>query len=360
MSDHLADREFAFNITLADNDLFQQQLATAARQGFASVRPYSVSLGIVSECGESHCGYCPNWLSSSHRVLSLDTIRAVLTDARALGARQVLFSGGEPLYHPRFFEALEIAAELGLEVLLITNGLLLTEASIDRLSEFRCKKIGISFDSLRDDRYLRIRGTARKPLAEAVTILAERLRADPQRFNVSLCMTLHRENADEILAVLDFARNHGFAAQYQPFQRSHDTPTPIHRRFWPTADQLDQIERDIQTVISLKKDGAPVASRVEYLEAIPEYFRSGNFWPAECYAAYAQITIDEHLRLRPCWAMDSVGTVSGETPLRQLWFADETQKARDLIADHRCPGCLYSCHLSKSYIPYGPVDSTER
>lgn len=344
--------EVALNISIPGELEYVRSLESSVRTGTLTVAPRALSLGIVSECGSSRCGYCTNWRGSSHVALALAEITSIIDDAQTLGVQQVLFSGGEPLYHPQIFDAMEYARSRELDVLLITNGLLLDEVAISRLAEVGCKKIGVSFDSLSDARYKRIRGTERAPLTAAIALLTAALQRSPGSLNISLCMTLHRENYDEMTQIVDFGLERGFAVQFQPYQRDSDTKQSILRRFWPNEAEIDAIEGSLQYVISLKQQGRAIANRLEYLQAIPDYFRTGNFHPAACYAPFAQITIDEHGGLRPCWQMGSVGVVRGKRSLLRLWDSPQMNQQRHAAATTTCPGCMYSCHLSKSYIPF--------
>jgi len=286
--------------------------------------------------------------------MEMNKIEEILDEAKALGVTQVLISGGEPLYHPQWYEVMLAVRRRDLEVLLITNGLLLDETALAKLRSVECKKIGVSCDSLYDARYRRIRGTDRAPLGRALELLSDAVASGWNELNVSLCMTLHRENADEIIPILEFAIERGFAAQYQPYQRMGSRYRAMDRRFWPTEQQLPRIAEDIAYVREVKRSGrGNVANRDEYLAAIPIYFRDGAFRPSACYAPFAQITVDEHGGLRPCWALDPVGNLhDGEGALQRLWRSDLMQRRRREAAAAECPGCLYSCHLSKAYIPY--------
>jgi MoaA/NifB/PqqE/SkfB family radical SAM enzyme len=58
----------------------------------------------------------------------------------------VLFSGGEPLCHPYFFDCLERAAALGLRVSLSTNGTLIDRAAADRIASCGVGYAGVSVD----------------------------------------------------------------------------------------------------------------------------------------------------------------------------------------------------------------------
>ena len=71
---------------------------------------------------------------------------AFLRHAAELKPHVVLFSGGEPLAHPRFFDYLDEAAKLGLRVSLSTNGTLIDRHTAQRLAQGPVGYVGISID----------------------------------------------------------------------------------------------------------------------------------------------------------------------------------------------------------------------
>lgn len=99
----------------------------------------------------------------------LDQIRVMLKalrDERPVDTRVVQFSGGEPTIHPRFFEILAMAREMGFtHIQAATNGIMIGSSL-----EFaqKCKENGLStlylqFDGVTDDVYRKTRG---EPLFE--------------------------------------------------------------------------------------------------------------------------------------------------------------------------------------------------
>lgn len=79
--------------------------------------------------------------------LTTDQCKAVLRDLAEFKVPAVLFSGGEPLVRPDLFELAEFARELGLHVVLSTNGTLIDAPIAQRFVELKFAYIGISLDS---------------------------------------------------------------------------------------------------------------------------------------------------------------------------------------------------------------------
>ncbi len=80
---------------------------------------------LVAACNLA-CAHCYAEASASRTErLDLETIRALLEDAAALGFRKVQLTGGDPLLSPHLLPAVDAARGRGLEVEIFTNGLLL-------------------------------------------------------------------------------------------------------------------------------------------------------------------------------------------------------------------------------------------
>lgn len=89
--------------------------------------------------------------------MDLETFQAAIAGLRAFPTlRRLTFGGyGEPLTHPRFPEMLSLAAGLGVELTLTTNGLLLDAAMARRLIAARLGTVVVSLDPMHVQAYER-------------------------------------------------------------------------------------------------------------------------------------------------------------------------------------------------------------
>ncbi|MEY8264545.1 MAG: pyrroloquinoline quinone biosynthesis protein PqqE, partial [Bermanella sp.] len=94
-----------------------------------------------------HCPYCsnPTVLGDKKDELSTEQWLKVLTEARAMGAVQLGFSGGEPLLRKDLEIMVKHGRELGFYTNLITSGIGLTEKRIAKLKKAGLDHIQISF-----------------------------------------------------------------------------------------------------------------------------------------------------------------------------------------------------------------------
>ena len=58
--------------------------------------------------------------------LTWKEMQAVVDDLAAYQIPSLLFSGGEPMIHPRFFDLVDLASSKGLKLTISTNGTLIT------------------------------------------------------------------------------------------------------------------------------------------------------------------------------------------------------------------------------------------
>ena len=92
------------------------------------------------------CRHCSSACTEANATfLSLESILAILNDARLLGTKTIEISGGEPLLHPRILEIIE-AAKKDFEVRLYTSGFLgdscgIPEELVSRLCDLRLDRL---------------------------------------------------------------------------------------------------------------------------------------------------------------------------------------------------------------------------
>ncbi len=155
------------------------------------------------------CPYCSNPIDFARRQNELTTQewRRVLQEARALGATQLGFSGGEPLIRRDLLELVDEAHRLGFYTNLITSAIGLDEARLLALKAAGLDHVQISFQA------------SRQPLNDAVAghasfvhkLQAARL-VKLNDLPLTLCVVIHRSNIDSIADILELA--HELQADY--------------------------------------------------------------------------------------------------------------------------------------------------
>jgi len=111
------------------------------RAAAAADRLLSMEIEFSRECN-FRCAYC--YLEDKTAAadeLSPQEIKAVILQARELGARKIIILGGEPSIYPHLVEMLRYLGSLGLQIEIFTNGSGVTEELATVLAEERVRVV---------------------------------------------------------------------------------------------------------------------------------------------------------------------------------------------------------------------------
>lgn len=180
---------------------------------FYGVKGNELIYMITRRCGD-RCAKCGIWKSPepdsehlpiSHFITCLHRLHENLY--------QVTLTGGEPLTYAQ--DVLTIAKEsrkLGVPMIVVTNGALLTKQFLERYAELGHVLV-ISLDTVDEERWAEFRGRNHHErvmgnVLLALSILGSRLRIQS---------VLARESRDEVARVAGFCREHGIPHVVQPY-----------------------------------------------------------------------------------------------------------------------------------------------
>lgn len=106
--------------------------------------PAKVDIEIIGSCNQQ-CVYCYlddtiDFQSNQPiAVLDLQTIDSLLTELKELGTLYITLTGGEPFMHPEIFPIISSALDKKFYVRVLTNGTLLDENNVKKLSDLQKK-----------------------------------------------------------------------------------------------------------------------------------------------------------------------------------------------------------------------------
>lgn len=104
------------------------------------------------------------------RFIPYEKITEILDDCRDMGVRAVQFTGGgEPTVHPRHHDAFRYALDRGLEISLVTHGVLLKPETIETLT--RAAWVRVSLDAGLSHTYSAIRRVSERQFFQAIANL---------------------------------------------------------------------------------------------------------------------------------------------------------------------------------------------
>ncbi len=180
----------------------------AAEQG---ARLRLVAWEVTRSCN-LNCVHCR---ASSERgpypgELSTESCLRVLNEISETGRPIVILTGGEPLLREDIFDLARHGNDLGLRMVMATNGTLLTPEITRRMQESGIQRVSISIDGAgaeSHDRFRQVQGAYAGALAGI-----EELRRTGIAFQINTTVTRH--NLDEVPKLLDLAVKLGAAAHH--------------------------------------------------------------------------------------------------------------------------------------------------
>jgi pyrroloquinoline quinone biosynthesis protein E len=152
------------------------------------------------------CPYCSNPTDFARHKGELSTAEwlRVLSEARAMGAVQLGFSGGEPLARQDLPELVRHARALGYYSNLITSGYGLTEGKIMALKEAGLDHIQVSIQASDEALSDQLAGTQSYRHKRAVARLIKK-----HGYPMVLCVVIHRKNIHQMEGILQMAAELG-------------------------------------------------------------------------------------------------------------------------------------------------------
>ena len=261
-----------------------------------------------------HCPFCYNPVDAASHGQELDTEAwlRVIGEARALGAAQIGFSGGEPLVRDDLETLVAHARRLGYYTNLITSGVGLNETRIAALKEAGLDHIQLSFqDSTRElNDFLSSTRTFELKRKVAGLIKA-------YGYPMVLNCVLHRYNLPHVAQIIEMALELG--AEYLELAN-----TQYYGWAWlnrdqllPTAEQLREAEDTVN------RYRARIGTQCRILFVVPDYFEQR---PKACMNGWGSVFLGvaPDGAALPCHAARSLPGLSlpnvREMSLEKIWY----------------------------------------
>jgi cyclic pyranopterin phosphate synthase len=186
-------------------------------------------ISITDRCN-LNCSYCKTEdfkLLERDEILTLEESARIVKVASSLGVSKVRITGGEPLIRRNIIHFIRMVRDIpGIdEISLTTNGTLLAGFA-DELVDAGIKRINISLDTLKRERFKKI--TSKDKLGEVLEGIEKALDAgfSPVKLNV---VVMKGVNDDEILDFGQLTFEHPLSVRFiehMPIQKSH-TYVPV-------------------------------------------------------------------------------------------------------------------------------------
>ncbi|OPG25808.1 GTP 3',8-cyclase MoaA [Helicobacter pylori] len=179
-----------------------------------------IRVSVTKQCN-FRCQYCmpttPLDFFNDEELLPLDNVLEFLKIAIDEGVKKIRITGGEPLLRKGLDEFIAKLHAYNKEVALVlsTNGFLLKKMA-KGLKDAGLSRVNVSLDSLKSDRVLKI--SQKDALKNALEGIEESLKVG---LKLKLNMVVMKGvNDDEILELLEYAKNRGIQIRYIEFMEN--------------------------------------------------------------------------------------------------------------------------------------------
>ncbi|PAU53573.1 pyrroloquinoline quinone biosynthesis protein PqqE [Pseudomonas sp. PIC25] len=245
--------------------------------------PVWLLLELTYQCA-LQCAFCSNPRQfADYRQHELDTAEWIdaMSQARALGAMQIGFSGGEPTLRKDLETLVAEADRLGYYTNLITSGIGLTEARLRALKDAGLRHIQLGFQSTDRDVARQLAGVDcwERKLAIARSIKA-------LDFPMVLNVPITRQNIGQVPDIIEFAAELGVEYLELANVQYYNWALLNRDQLMPTREELERAEAAVQEA------RARLGDRLTLFFVIPDYYEGR---PKACMNGWGAI----HLTIAP-------------------------------------------------------------
>jgi pyrroloquinoline quinone biosynthesis protein E len=241
----------------------------------------------------------------------LDTLR----QARALGAAQLGFSGGEPLLRDDLETLVAEARKLGFYTNLITSGIGLTDKRLTALKDAGLDHIQLSFQDSTQELNDFLSSTKTFDLKKRVANLIK-----AHGFPMVLNCVLHRYNLPHIGRIIDMAL--AMDAEYLELANTqyYGWAHANRAQLMPTAEQLQEAEAVVE------RYRRKIGDKCKIFFVVPDYYERR---PKRCMNGWGSVFlgIAPDGAALPCHTARSLPGLTfpnvTQTPLKDIWYESD-------------------------------------
>lgn len=310
-------------------------------------RPEFIILDITHRCNLK-CNICEIRKDRPIEEFTTDEIKDLIVQTIEWGVKEFVLSGGEPFVRKDIFEILDFVKEKKYHIGILTNGILLNEEFIKRLSPYLISgvlSLSISLDALTPEIHDDIRGARGcfERTFAGLKIISE-LKKKYSDINFNVISIILNENLEELLPLANLLKSLNVnSIQFQPLlannlimkQRSNKV------NYWITEERLNILDKIVDDLIDFKRANPNlVINSDNNLRLVKKYFRNvltGD--DVRCFYAIKTLLIANNGDVTTCFG--SYGNIR-KTKLRQIWNSKEIEYAREKTGDCKHP-CLLPC-----------------
>lgn len=273
---------------------------------------------------------------------------SVIQQFAALGGKELEISGGEPMMRKDIYRIISQARSYGLNVLMVSNGVLIGPAKVEKLLTAGLTSVSISLEGpekLNDQ--LRGRGHFQKALNTIQGFLSHQ--AQYPNFIVYVGITLSKYNYAVIPSFAKYLLEEIGVHQItiNPFEKEMLRGKNSETRtveFDIPPELIPDLTRELERLIEYGESSPGKLPASNYLKQIPAYFMGKKFIPSSgCRIPDTFCGIIPSGLVFSCWKNPPVGNIKTMS-LQEILDSEKHREFRDRALAGKCNGCVTSCY----------------
>ena len=322
-------------------------LSKAKAPSVTYVKPEFIILDITHRCNLV-CNICDIRKDGSKKELTTVEVNDLIRQSYEWGVEEFVLSGGEALLREDIFEILDFVIEKRYRIGILTNGILLDNAFIAKLSPYLIDgalSLSISLDALTPEIHDDIRGKSgsfEKTLAGLK--LLSGLKKAHTSVNFNAISIILNSNLEQLLPLAGLLKSLGInSLQFQPLLANNLVMKERHNkgRYWVPVDRLPILDSVIDDLVLFKRRHSKFIRNSERnILLVKKYFRGMlNENDVSCFHAKKTMLISDDGCVTTCF--DNYGVVR-DRPLRDIYLSQQAYSANARVLCCKSP-CLLPC-----------------
>jgi MoaA/NifB/PqqE/SkfB family radical SAM enzyme len=286
-----------------------------------------------------HCYVVPSAVNERLEELETKQVFTILDQLAGAGCLNIGFTGGEPFLRKDIFEILGYAKNKGLNVIVLTNGTLITPEKANRLEKLGLNKIDISFHTTHQDTFdwfTKTAGTYTK-VVRSIGLLRER---GIEVYLKATAMTINKDDLVQIrhLAVKKFGAHFRLSPEVTPaWDRG-----AANLRFRLAPEEIQRIVEVIQedSEVEFEKLGASEKENRKPKRGEKRVYEKKHDRLFHCGAGRTEVAISPYGEMRLCLDIPEPKYNILEGSFSEGWkrLADYTKNTQP-GPSYQCRGC---------------------
>jgi radical SAM protein with 4Fe4S-binding SPASM domain len=304
--------------------------------------------------------------------LTLEQIKKLIDEISAMGVKVLTLHGGEPLVHKDLFAISKYAYSKGLLVNFFTNGILLDEATIEKIIDARINAITISMDGPEriHDNVRGLQGAFAK-IINGIAIFKKKEKEGLPIPKLSLVTSVSALNEDSVVELFGTIRSTGVKqwsialVTNDSNKLSESTKKMLGLSSANVQGDLSGLSEDIINLDTkkmfrirdeLKKEKADADIQIDFpTERFINNFADPSFNESDnCLAPWARAVISPYGEVNPCIMLSMIDANMGnikEKSFREIWNGGKFIEFRKTLKKNgTLPICSKCCFINDKQI----------